>query len=72
MGRSGKGGPPVSEHEVEAGMRRLMQSWDGLALVGFSPLNLDRMVSVFKAAKSSGRCLLVDPYAALILRGLAD
>lgn len=38
-----------------------------LNLVSFSPLNIDRMISVYNAAKNVGKILVVDPYTAYII-----
>ena len=40
---------------------------DKINLTEFSPLNLDRLVSIYKACLNSKKTLVIDPYTALIL-----
>lgn len=53
-----------SEADVEASMADLAQSTSGLVLAAFSPQNIDRLVTMFRAAKRSGRELVLDLYGA--------
>ena len=53
-----------SEAAVEASMANLAQSTRGLVLAAFSPQNIDRLVTMFRAAKRSGRELVLDLYGA--------
>src|SRR5690606_21618555 len=40
----------------------------GMALVACSAQNIDRVVTVYRAAKQTGRTLIVDAYAAEVLK----
>ena len=55
---------PISEHDLEEAYVARFAETAGAALVFFSPQNVDRLVTVFRAAKRSGRHLLIDLYAA--------
>jgi ribonuclease J len=55
-----------TEIEVEQRMVDLLQATDGLALVAASAQNIDRMVSLYRACKRTGRTLIIDLYAAEI------
>lgn len=61
-------GATASEADVEAQCTELFRPTDGMALVHFSPQNIDRLVSIFRAAKRSGRRLVLDLYAAAVVR----
>jgi ribonuclease J len=57
----------LSEHDVETLLVNLLKQTPGLALAMFSPQNVDRLVSYYRAVVRSGRTLVLDPYAAFIL-----
>ena len=57
----------VSERDVEERARTVFSDCEGLALCLFSPLNIDRLVSLFRAAKRSGRTLVFDLYASSVV-----
>ncbi|NDV24738.1 MBL fold metallo-hydrolase [Desulfovibrio sp. JC022] len=57
-----------SENEVEQGVLDAAKAEDGLVCVNFSAQNIDRLVSVYRAAKRSGRIFVVDIYTAWIMR----
>ena len=59
--------PGLSEPDVETLLVNLLKQTPGLALAMFSPQNVDRLVSYYRAAVRSGRTLVLDPYAAFIL-----
>jgi ribonuclease J len=59
--------PGLSEPDVETVLVNLLKQTPGLALAMFSPQNVDRLVSYYRAAVRSGRTLVLDPYAAFIL-----
>jgi ribonuclease J len=65
LSRGRKPGP--SEQDVETLLVDLLKQTPGLALAMFSPQNVDRLVSYYRAAVRSGRILVLDPYAAFIL-----
>jgi ribonuclease J len=58
----------VEEKLVELARRNT----DALLAVAASGQNLDRLVSCFRAAKRSGRQLVIDPYQAYVLTKLAS
>lgn len=64
--------PRPSESDIEAQMAATMKEAPGLVLVWSSGQNIDRLVTVFKAAHKAGRGLLLDPYTALVLETLGD
>jgi ribonuclease J len=59
--------PGPSEQDVETRLANSLKQTPGLALAMFSPQNVDRLVSYYRAAVRSGRTLVLDPYAAFIL-----
>ncbi len=70
---AGAGGHGLrSEQEVEEELVALATGKPGkLVAVVASGQNLDRLVSCYRAAKRSGRLLVIDPYQAYVLRQLA-
>jgi len=58
--------PSVSEADVEARGVELFKAVDGMVLAAYSPQNIDRLVTLHRAAKRSGRVLVLDLYAATI------
>jgi ribonuclease J len=71
VGRSASLDPVPSEDAVEDAARRVFIDTDGLALCLFSPQNVDRLVSLFRAAKRAGRMFVYDLYAASVVRATA-
>jgi len=57
-----------SEGDIENDMLRIFRSTPGMPLVWCSGQNIDRLVTVFRAAKRSGRQLIIDMYTAHILK----
>ena len=53
-----------SEADVEASMVDLASTTSGIVLAAFSAQNIDRLVTIFRAAKRSGRELVLDLYGA--------
>lgn len=66
IGRRPDGDAPKSEKEAEERCTGLVRETPGMALACYSPQNVDRLVSVFRAAIRSGRDLVVDLYGAAI------
>ena len=60
--------PGLSEHGVEERCVEIMREAKGIVLACYSPQNIDRVVTLFRAAKRSGRTLVLDLYAASITR----
>lgn len=56
-----------NEEEVENGIFQVLKKAQLPAFMDASSINVDRMVSAFKAAKRAGRTFAVDIYSALIL-----
>ena len=61
-------GPLWTEDDLEDRFTEALQATRGLALVAFSVQNIDRLVTVYKAAKRAGRELAVDLYSATVAR----
>ena len=59
-----------SEQDVETTCVQVFRETEGLVLAMYSPQNVDRLVSVYRAAKRSGRVLVMDLYAAELVRAL--
>ncbi len=59
-------GLPKTEQEVEERCVGLFRETPGIALACYSPQNVDRMVSVYRAALRSGRNLVLDLYGASV------
>jgi ribonuclease J len=68
VGRVSAARPARSEEELEEEARQLFLKTDGMALCMFSPQNVDRLVSLFRAAKRAGRTFVYDLYAASVAR----
>ncbi len=56
-----------SEDEIEGRLVELLTKTPGMALVAASAQNTDRVVSLYRAAKRTGRTLILDLYAAAVL-----
>jgi len=69
MGR-GEGLYP-DEDAVEEALFGLFQSQSSLAYVFISSQNLDRLVSIYRAARRSGKVLVIDLYTAFVLDKLS-
>jgi ribonuclease J len=52
-----------TERDVEEACVELFRSTGGMVLVQYSPQNVDRLVTLFKAARRSGREFVMDLYA---------
>ena len=58
----------ASEKDVEDACVETFKSTEGMVLAMFSPQNIDRLVSMYRACVRSGRDLVVDLYAAAIAK----
>ena len=65
VGRGGSSAE-VSEREVAERCAELFRSSRGMALACYSPQNIDRLVSVYRAAVRANRDLVIDLYGAAI------
>jgi ribonuclease J len=60
--------PSITEAEVENRCAEIMRATAGITLACYSPQNVDRMVTFYRAAKRSGRIFVMDLYAASVAR----
>lgn len=56
-----------TEFELQTEIAELIATAPALILATFSALDVDRLVSIYKATQSSGRVFVVDAYAAFVL-----
>ncbi len=68
IGRLASDGSFPTEDEIEQALVVRMRAAEGMVLVAASAQNIDRVVSIYRAAKRTRRTLVVDLYAAEILR----
>lgn len=61
-----------TEAEIETRFIELFHDASGMALVAASAQNIDRMVTLYRACKRTGRTLIIDLYAAEILRATGN
>ncbi len=61
-----------TEKEIEAEFEKAFLDTKGMALVQCSAQNIDRIVSVFRACKKTGRTLIIDLYAAAVLKATGN
>jgi len=61
-----------SEEGIEARLLDCFRAARGRVFVSWSSMNIDRTVSVFKAARRAGRTLAIDLFSAEVLRSLAS
>ena len=67
IGRNATGEGFTSEMDLEREFVRAFLETRGLHFVWTSSQNIDRLVTVFRAAKRTGRVLLIDLYTAVVL-----
>ncbi len=67
IGRTGTDDGFPTEADLEEEFVRAFRETEGLHLVWASAQNIDRMVTIFRAARRSGRALLIDLYTAVVL-----
>ena len=61
-----------TEKEIEDRLVQVFSNTDGFALVHTSGQNIDRIVSIFKASKRTGRKMIIDLYTAAILEATGN
>jgi ribonuclease J len=61
-----------TESDIEAQLADTFRDTKGLALVHTSAQNVDRLVSIFRAARKTGRTLVIDLYAAAVLEATGN
>jgi ribonuclease J len=64
VGREDAGAPSMTEADVEAECIALARDADGMLLVAYSAQNIDRLVTLYRAALQSDRDLVIDLYTA--------
>jgi len=62
---------PETEKELEQRILGIMRGSSGLVLAAFSPQNIDRFVTIFRATRRAGRVFIADVYLAHLLNQLA-
>jgi ribonuclease J len=68
LGRLADGESFPTEQELERIFIERFKTTGGMVLVACSPQNIDRVVTIYRAAKQTGRTLIVDAYAAEVLK----
>lgn len=68
LGRLAEDGAFPTEQDLEKTFIDRFKSTPGMALVACSAQNIDRVVTIYRAAKQVGRTLVVDAYAAEVLK----
>ena len=67
IGRTGTGEGFATETDLEREFVQAFRKTKGIHFVWTSAQNIDRMVTIFRAAKQTGRTLIIDLYAAVVL-----
>lgn len=67
IGRTGTSEGFATETDLEREFIQAFKETKGLHFVWVSAQNIDRMVTIFRAAKQTGRTLIIDLYAAVVL-----
>ncbi|HQN99308.1 MAG TPA: MBL fold metallo-hydrolase [Bacteroidales bacterium] len=70
LGRTATDNEYPSEDELEDRLINIFQSANGLTLVWTSGQNIDRIVTIYRACRKSGKKLIVDLYSANILMAI--
>jgi ribonuclease J len=72
LGRLGNNQRFASEADIETQLVEAFSATVGLALVHTSAQNIDRIVSIFRASKRTGRKLVIDLYTAAVLEATSN
>ena len=67
LGRTGTSEGFETESDLEERFVEAFRRTKGMHFVWTSSQNIDRIVTIFRAAKKTGRLLLIDPYTAVVL-----
>ena len=59
--------PRKTEYDLEKEITQHIKSAPGLVLASFSPIDIDRLVTYFKASVQSGRTFVADAYTAFVM-----
>ena len=60
------------EEDVESRLVELLSDKERLYFIATSSQNIDRIVSIYRACKTTGRVFVIDPYTALILQVIKE
>lgn len=60
-------GKNTTEQDIEEALVKQFKTNDNLFFIACSSQNIDRLVSIYRACKRSGRTFVIDPYTAFIL-----
>ncbi len=72
LGRSGLDDQYPTEGELEERFQELFTAVEGMVLVWCSGQNIDRLVTVYRACRRSGRQFVADMYTAHILQSIGN
>jgi ribonuclease J len=72
IGRLKDGESFPTEQEMETEFIKAFAATKGLALVHASAQNIDRLVSIYRASKQTGRTMVIDLYAAAVLESTGN
>ena len=72
LGRSGLDDKYPSESELESKFLELFCKVEGMALIWCSGQNIDRLVTVYRACRHSGRQFIADMYTACVLQAIEN
>lgn len=72
IGRSGVDGEYPTEADLEERFAALFRGAKGMSLVWCSGQNVDRLVTVYRAARRAGKQFIVDMYTASVLRAIGN
>ncbi len=67
LGRLQNNGQFETETDIEHKLIHLFKNAQGLTLIQASAQNIDRMVTIYRACKQSGKIMVIDLYTAVIL-----
>ncbi len=71
LSRRNESHPPETEHQLEERIFSTIKTARGLVLTAFSPQNIDRFVTIFRATRRARRAFVADAYLAHVLEQLA-
>jgi ribonuclease J len=72
IGRTGEDNEYPTEAELEKRFEQLLAEAKGLSLVWCSGQNIDRLVTIYRAARHAKKQLIVDMYTASVLRAIGN
>lgn len=72
LGRTGGDEAFPTETEIEDKLAAVFSETTGLTLVHTSAQNIDRIVSIFRACKRTGKTLVIDLYTAVVLEATGN